>query len=81
MLGKDFLSKKIAPEYDLSCTIRKDGISFSQKYDYFSRRKMKDFLPRKNNFSQKIHGNMTNISGTAKKGDAHPRKDVIGTLD
>ena len=30
---KDGLSKKIALEYDLSCIIRKDDISFSRKYD------------------------------------------------
>ena len=35
MLWKDNLSKKIALEYDLSYTMRKDGISFSQKYDIF----------------------------------------------
>ena len=34
--------KKIAPEYDLSCTTRKNGISISRKYDIFSRRKVKD---------------------------------------
>ena len=31
--GKDGLSKKIVVEYDLSCIIRKDDISFSRKYD------------------------------------------------
>ena len=30
---KDGLSKNIALEYDLSCIIRKDDISFSRKYD------------------------------------------------
>ena len=30
---KDGPSKKIVPEYDLSCIIRKDDISFSRKYD------------------------------------------------
>ena len=30
---KDGLSKKITLEYDLSCIIRKDDISFSRKYD------------------------------------------------
>ena len=30
---KDGLSKKIAVEYDLSCIIEKDDISFSRKYD------------------------------------------------
>ena len=30
---KDGLSKKIALEYDLSCIIGKDDISFSRKYD------------------------------------------------
>ena len=34
--------KKIALEYDLSCTTRKNGISISRKYDIFSRRKVKD---------------------------------------
>ena len=33
MFWKDGLSKKIALEYDLSCIIRKDDISFSRKYD------------------------------------------------
>ena len=33
MFWKDFPSKKLALEYDLSCIIWKDGISFSQKYD------------------------------------------------
>ena len=33
MFRKDGLSKKIALEYDLSCIIRKDCISFSRKYD------------------------------------------------
>ena len=33
MFCKDGLSKKIALEYDLSCIIRKDDVSFSQKYD------------------------------------------------
>ena len=60
---KDSLSKKIALEHDLSCTIRKDGTSFSRINDIFSRRKVKDDL------FQKIHGNMLNISGTAKKDD------------
>ena len=50
---KDGLSKKIALEFDLSCIIGKYDISFSQKYDLTSRRKMKDDLPEK-----KIHGNI-----------------------
>ena len=33
MLWKDGLSKKITLEYNLSCIIRKDDVSFSQKYD------------------------------------------------
>ena len=33
MIWKDGLSQKIALEYDLSCIIRKDDISFSRKYD------------------------------------------------
>ena len=36
MFWKDGLSKKIALEYDLSCIIRKNGISFSRKNDIFS---------------------------------------------
>ena len=35
MFRKDGLSKKIALEYDLSYTMRKDGISFYRKYDIF----------------------------------------------
>ena len=42
---KDDLSKKIVLEYDLSCIIGKDDISFSRKYDL--RRKMKDDLSPK----------------------------------
>ena len=33
MFWKDDLSKQIALEYDLSCIIRKDNISFPRKYD------------------------------------------------
>ena len=33
---KDGLSEKIALEYDLSCIIGKDDISFSRKYDLTS---------------------------------------------
>ena len=36
MFRKDDISKIIALEYDLSCIIRKDDISFSQKYDLIS---------------------------------------------
>ena len=49
---KVLFPKNIALEYDLSCIIRKDGISFYRKYDIFSRRKVKDDL------SLKIRGNM-----------------------
>ena len=35
MFWKDGLSKRIALEYDLSYIMRKDGISFSRKYDIF----------------------------------------------
>ena len=45
---KDGLSKKIALEYNLSCIIGKDGISFSQKYDLTPRWKMKNDLFQKN---------------------------------
>ena len=34
MFLKDDLSKKLALEYDLSCIIRKDDISFPQKYNF-----------------------------------------------
>ena len=44
--------KKIIPEHELFRTIRKDEISFSRKYNIFSRRKVKDDL------SQRIRGNM-----------------------
>ena len=46
------LPRKVALEYDLSCTIRKDSISFSRKYDLTLKTEMKDHL------FQKIHGNM-----------------------
>ena len=36
--------KKIALEYDLSCIIGKDDISFSRKYDLHLKQKMKDDL-------------------------------------
>ena len=36
MFWKDGLFKKVALEYNLSSIIRKDGISFSRKYDIFS---------------------------------------------
>ena len=49
---KRYSFQKITLEYDLSCIIRKDGISFSRKCDIFSRWKVKDDI------SQKIHGNM-----------------------
>ena len=42
MFWQDSLSKNTAPEYDLSCIIRKDSISFSRKYNIFSRGKVKD---------------------------------------
>ena len=50
---KHGLSKKIALEYDLSCIIGKDDISFNRKYDLTPRRKMKDNLSKKI-----IHENM-----------------------
>ena len=49
---KRYSFHKITLEYDLSCIIRKDGISFSWKCDIFSRWEVKDDI------SQKIHGNM-----------------------
>ena len=45
---KDGLSKKIVLEYDLSCIIEKNDISFSQKYDLTPRGKMKDDFSQKN---------------------------------
>ena len=40
--------KKIALEFDLSCIIGKDDISFSRKYDLTPRQKMKDDLSQIN---------------------------------
>ena len=51
-ISKKVFPNKIALEYDLSSTIRKNDISFSRKYDIVSCQKVKDDL------SQKIHGNM-----------------------
>ena len=45
---KDGLSKKIALEYDLSCIMGKDDISFSRKYDLNPRPKMKDDFSQEN---------------------------------
>ena len=44
---KDGLSKKIALEFDLSCIIRKDDISFSRKYDLTPWQKIKYGLSQK----------------------------------
>ena len=44
---KDGLSKKIALEFDLSCIIRKDDVSFSRKYDLTPWRKIKYGLSQK----------------------------------
>ena len=69
---KDSLSKKSALEYDLSCTIGKNDVSFSRKYDLTLGRKMKDDLSEKNTwnydiffkcsekmiFSKRLHRNM-----------------------
>ena len=52
MFCKDGFPKKIPLEYDLSCIIRKDDISFPENVILFFRRKTKDDL------SQKIHENM-----------------------
>ena len=65
----------MALEHDLSCNIRKDSTSFSRINNIFSRGTVKDDL------FQKIHGNMLNIFGTAKKDDAHPIKDDGGIPD
>ena len=56
MFWKNVLSKKIILKYDLSCNIRKGGISFSWKDDIFSRRKVKDDLSPK-----KIQVNMFSV--------------------
>ena len=40
--------KKVTVEYDLSCIIGKDDISFPGKYDLTPRRKLKDDLSQKN---------------------------------
>ena len=74
MFWKDSLFKKIAPECDLSCTIVKDGFLFLKNI-FFLGKKWKMI------FFKKIHGNMTNIFGTAEKGAGHARKDDIGILD
>ena len=52
MFRKGSPSKGTTPEYDLSCIIRKDDISFCQKYDIFSKRNTQDDL------FQKTLGNM-----------------------
>ena len=49
---KRYSFQKVTLEYDISCIIRKDGITFSRKCDIFSRWEVKDDI------SQKIHGNM-----------------------
>ena len=49
---KDGLSKNVPVEYDLSCIIRKDDISFPENMILHIGRKMKD------DFSYKKHGNM-----------------------
>ena len=65
-------------EYDLSCIIGKDDISFSQKYDRTPRRKMKYdlffFLKKK-----KKQGNMTFSSNILKRWPFQkgPRWDMI----
>ena len=46
MFWKDGLSKKIALEFDLSCIIGKDDISFSRKYDLTPRKWMMIFLKK-----------------------------------
>ena len=39
------------------------------------------FFLAEDDLSQKIHGNMTTISGITKKDDAHPRKDDFAIQD
>ena len=74
---KDGLSKKIAPEYDLSCIIGKDDIYFSRKYDptryIWSYTKMKDDL------SKKTHENMIFYSSLLKRWSFQkgPRRHMI----
>ena len=53
--------QNIALEYDLSCIIRKDNISFLKKCDLILRRKMKDEL------FKKTHGNMIYSSNLLKR--------------
>ena len=71
--SKDGLSKKIALEFDLSCIIGKDYISFSRQYDLTPRCKMKDDLSQKNN------GNMIFTSNVLKRWffQKGPRLDMI----
>ena len=45
---KDGHSKTVALEYDISCIIGKDGISFSQNMTFPTGRKMKDDLSQEN---------------------------------
>ena len=51
---KMLFSKRIAPGYDLSCTIWKGGVFFSQKLGIFSL----DGKQERDDLSQEIHGNM-----------------------
>ena len=60
MFWKDELLKKIALEYDLSCIIWKDGISFSNAC-FLIEQEMKD------DFSQEIQGNMIFSSNVLKR--------------
>ena len=62
MFRKDDISKIIALEYDLSCIIRKDDISFSQKYDLISLDGKGKMI-----FLKKIHGNMMFSSNVLKR--------------
>ena len=48
VLERWLFQKKNSLEYGPSCFIRKNGISFTRKYDLFFRCKMKDHLSQKN---------------------------------
>ena len=80
MLWKDSLSKKITLEYDLSCIITQDGISFSRKYDVVLWTENKRWSFSKNTrkydvffkcfekmvFPKKSHWNMTFLASSGK---------------
>ena len=61
-------------KYDVLCIFGEDDFLFPTNMKLPSCQKSKDYLLSKNALKN-------GISGIAKKGDAHPKKDDIGTLD